>query len=131
MKTNPIPSLFCFFLITASLAFWSVGCATHEEHSFNDDYNQSLSCAPMYFIEDGGESRFYVTVNQGKSKSGVERIMDVKRAASTVAETECKRRGWGNWNLDYITEHDQGWMHVVKAEVTPRKVMEYKKSGNP
>jgi hypothetical protein len=131
MKTNPFRSLFCFFLFTAALAIFGSGCATHESHSFNDDYNLSLPCAPMYFIEDGGESRFYITVSQGKPRSGAERILDVKRAATAVAETESKRRSWGNWNVDYIMEREQGWMHIVKAEVTPRKVMEYKKGGQP
>ena len=45
-----------------------------------------------------------------------------------MAETEAKRRGWGNWNLDYIFEGDQGWMHVVKAEVTRRQPLELKTS---
>jgi hypothetical protein len=130
MKTILHLSLFRFFIVTAALAFLNAGCATPPEHSFNDDYNQSLACAPMYFIEDGGQSKFFVTVNQGKSKSGAERIFDCKRAASAVAETECKRRGWTNWNLDYVMERDQGWMHIVKAEVTPRKALEFK-NGNP
>ncbi len=133
MKTNQCP-LFCFFLLAVALAFGSVGCATHEEHSFNNDFNQSLTCAPKYYLEDGGNARFFVTVNQGRPRPGQERIFDVKRAATAVAEVECKRRGWENWNLDYVMEFDQGWMHIVKAEVTPRKVLEFKaptSGGNP
>ena len=128
MKMTPVPSLLVFLFITAALAFLGVGCATQETHSFNDDFNQTLTIAPKYFVEDGDAARFYVTVNQGRPRSGQERIIDVKRAATAVAETEAKRRGWGNWNLDYIFEGDQGWMHVVKAEVTRRQPLELKTS---
>jgi len=48
----------------------------------------------------------------------------VKEVASDVAKTEAKRRGWQNWDLGYIQERDQGWMHVVIAEVTRKNAAE-------
>jgi hypothetical protein len=54
----------------------------------------------------------------------MERVVYVKEVASTVAATEAKRRGWQNWNLDYIQERDQGWMHIVIADVTRKNAIE-------
>ena len=62
-----------------------------------------------------------VTVQQGSPLPGPQRIIYVKEAATTIADAECKRRGWQEWKLDYIQERDQGWMHVVIAEVTRLK----------
>ena len=114
-----------FVWVTAGLLLIGTGCATHEQHSFNSDFNQSLACAPNYYITDGGEKKFVVAVSQGKTSRGQERILDVKRAASAIAEQEAKRRGWGTWDLNYIYEKDEGWMHVVHAEVTRRQTLEY------
>jgi hypothetical protein len=55
---------------------------------------------------------------------GSQRVIYVKQVASTVAESEAKRRGWPNWNLDYIQERDQGWMHIVIADVTRKNAVE-------
>ena len=131
MKIIQLPRMSLCLLFTAALAVFGSGCATPQnEHSFNDDYNQHLTIAPKYFIEDGGAAKFMVTVQQGHPSTGGERIIDVKRAASAVAETESKRRGWQDWRLDYINEHDQGWMHVVKAVVIPKNAIEFK-GGQP
>ena len=134
MKTPQSPALFCCLLFTAALALFGSGCASPKEHSFNQDFNQSLSTAPMYFVQDDGDSRFYVTVQQGRTVPGQARIIDLKRAASTVAENECQKRGWKSWDLGYVMERDQGWMHIVKAAVTPKKSVEYNgtpKTGQP
>jgi len=117
MKTNhPRPAYWLLF--NAALLVLATSCASQKERSFNDDFNQHLPTAPKYVIEDGGSSWFTVTVYQGIPMQGAQRAIHVKQAASAVAEAECKRRGWENSNLDYIMERDQGWMHIVKAEVT-------------
>jgi len=125
MKTQRAIPLFGGLLFIAAIALFGAGCATPKEHSFNQDFNQSLSTAPMYFVQDGGQDRFYVTVQQGKPVAGQAKIIDLKRAASTIAENECQRRGWKAWDLGYVMERDQGWMHIVKAAVTSKKSVEY------
>ena len=125
MKTNPLRWTFGFLLFNSALLFWGTGCATHEEHAFNADYNQNLPTSPKYYIEDLGQTHFTVTVRQGESMATQQRVIFVKRAASTVAETEAKRRGWENWQLEYILERDQGWMHIVKADVIRKNAVEF------
>jgi hypothetical protein len=39
-------------------------------------------------------------------------------AAATVAKAECQKLGWEKWDLNYIEDHNRGWMHVVVAKVT-------------
>lgn len=130
MKTKPLSQIFGVLLFTAALALFGSGCASPPPHSFNSDYSQSLPTAPNYFIEDGDANSFTITASQGRPSSGAERVLDVKRAATAVAETEAKRRGWQNWQLDYIYERNEGWMHVVKAEVVRKNAVEYK-AGQP
>ncbi len=126
MKTNLFRWLFCFLLLNATLVFFGSGCATHDSRSFNKDFNQDLPTAPKYFIEDRGDTHFTVTVNQGVSMAGSQRIIYVKRAASIVAEQEARRRGWQNWQLEYVMERDQGWMHIVKADVVRKNAVEFR-----
>ncbi len=126
MKTNLFSRLTGLFYLTVALAIFAFGCATQKQHSFNADYNQQLTTAPNYFIEDVNANCFTVTASQGRPSSGAERIIDVKRAVTTVAETEAKRRDWGNWQVDYISERNDGWMHVVKARVVRESAVEYK-----
>lgn len=129
MKTDQPLRAFSFLFFTAALVFLGSGCATQEQHSFNTDFNQNLPTAPNYFIEDAGTNQFTITVSQGRASSGQERITDVKRAATTVAEYEAKHRGWQNWRLDYIYERNHGWMHVVKAKVVWQNAVEFQ--GHP
>jgi hypothetical protein len=103
-------------IIVAAVIFFS-GCAT-PEHSFNGDYNENLPVSPRYYIHDENADHFLITVHQGKPSNGAERVINVKEAASTIAKAEGKRLGWEKWDLNYIQERDQGWMHVVIAEVT-------------
>ncbi len=72
----------------------------------------------MYSIQDEDAGHFTITVHQGTPSAGAERLLDVKEAASTVAKAESQRLGWEKWQLNYIQERNQGWMHVVVAEVT-------------
>jgi arginine/lysine/ornithine decarboxylase len=129
MKPIHLPRLFYTVTFTAALAIFSSGCATPEMHSFNDDFNQHFTTAPKYHIKDMDDTRFKVIVEQGKSSRGAERVIESKRACSTVAETEARRRNWPSWDVNYIFERDQGWMHIVKAEVTRKDAVEFQ--GNP
>ena len=102
--------------INAGVAILSSGCST-PEHSFNRDFNENLPVNPNYYIHDEDANRFFITVNQGTPSTGAERVTNVKEAATIVAKAECKRLGWEKWDLNYIQERNQGWMHVVIAEV--------------
>ncbi|MEY4918441.1 MAG: hypothetical protein RL616_2354 [Verrucomicrobiota bacterium] len=126
MKTLRQFRLFCFLTFTTALAVFSSGCATHEEHSFNDDFGQSLPTAPKYFIENINDDHFTITTRQGQAMKSEERIIFVKRATSAVAETEAKRRGWENWQLEYIRQGDTGWMFVAKADVVRKNAVQFK-----
>jgi hypothetical protein len=96
---------------------FAAGCATEEEQSFNQNYNQNLPTSPKYIVKDVSDDEFKVEVHQGSPEPGPDRVTYVKQAASVVARDEARRRGWGDWQLDYIDERDQGWMHIVVAEV--------------
>ena len=112
----------------SALAFASCllgGCATPPENSFNDDFHQSLTAAPKYYLQDKGSDAFKIYVHQTANVSGRARIIDVKLAASTVAENEARKRGWKAWDVNYIHEGDRGWIHEVVAEVTPKKEVEF------
>ena len=126
MKTIHSLQLLVCFLFTAALAVFSSGCATHEEHSFNDDFNQQLPTSPKYFIENVNDNHFTVTVLQGKPMASEERILHVTRAASAVAETAAKKRGWENWQLEYVRQGSQGWMFTAKADVVRKNAVEIK-----
>ncbi len=82
------------------------------------DFGAQLPVKPMYYIHDEDAVHFRITVHQGVNSTGVERVANLKEAASDIAKAESKRLGWEKWQLDYISEHEQGWMHVVVAEVT-------------
>jgi hypothetical protein len=124
MKTNRIRWTLRLLLLNATLVVLAAGCATHNERSFNQDFNQNLPTSPKYTIENVDDTHFKVIVHQGSPLPGTQRVIYVKEVASAVARTEAKRRGWQNWNLDYIQERDQGWMHIVIADVTRKNAIE-------
>ena len=124
MKTNPLSRILRLLFLNAALAVLGAGCATHNERSYNQDFNQNLPTSPKYTIENVDDTHFHVIVHQGSPLPGTERIIFVKEVASTVAATEAKRRGWQNWDLGYIQERDQGWMHIVIANVTRKNAVE-------
>jgi hypothetical protein len=101
------------------------GCSTPQEYSFNDEFHQDLPAQPKYFVTDEGSDAFKITVHQGHTVTDQARVSNVKMAASTVAENEARKRGWKAWDVNYIRETDQGWMHLVVAEVTPKKAVEF------
>ena len=124
MKTNRIRRTLRLLLLNATLVVLAAGCATHNERSYNQDFNQNLPTSPKYTIENVDDTHFHVVVHQGSPLPGTQRIIYVKQVASTVAATEAKRRGWQNWDLGYIQERDQGWMHIVIADVTRKNAVE-------
>ena len=124
MKTNRIRRTLRLLLVNAALVVLAAGCATQNERSYNQDFNQNLPTSPNYTIENVDDTHFHVIVHQGSPLPGTERITFVKEVASTVAATEAKRRGWQNWDLGYIQERDQGWMHIVIADVTRKNAVE-------
>jgi hypothetical protein len=124
MKINQFRRTFPHLVLSAAILALAAGCATHDEHSYNQDYNQNLPTSPKYFIENIDDDHFKVTVHQGSPLPKPQRDLSVKQVASTVAATEAKRRDWPNWDLNYIQERDQGWMHIVIAEVTRKNAVE-------
>jgi hypothetical protein len=111
-------------LLNAAAVVLAAGCATNNERSFNQDYNQNLPSSPKYAIANVDDTHFTVTVHQGSPLPGPARVIYMKQAAAAVAETEAKHRGWQNWDLNYIQERDQGWMHIIIAEVTRKNPVE-------
>ena len=124
MKTNRIRRTLRLLLVNAALVVLAAGCATQNERSYNQDFNQNLPTSPNYTIENVDDTHFQVIVHQGSPLPGTQRIIYVKEVASAVAGTEAKRRGWQNWDLGYIQERDQGWMHIVIADVTRKNAVE-------
>ena len=119
MKTPVrIPHAVLLLSINAAAAVLFSGCATPDKHSFNHDFGESLQTNPEYRIKDENDHSFKITVEQGSPSEGAERVIDLKKAATSVAKTESQKLGWERWEVNYIQERDQGWMHVVVAEVT-------------
>jgi hypothetical protein len=124
MKTNRLRPTLRLLLLNAALVVLAAGCATNGERSYNRDFNQNLPTSPNYTIKNVDDTHFRVTVYQGSPMPGTERVTFDKEVASTVAESEAKRRGWQNWDLGYIQDRDQGWMHIVIADVTRKNAVE-------
>ena len=110
--------------LNAAVVLLAAGCATPAEHSFNQDYGQFLVTDPKYYIEDETGDHFKIVVHQGKPSTGAERVLDIKSAAPDIAKGEAQRLGWQRWQLDYIQEKDQGWMHLAVAVVTRKPYAE-------
>jgi hypothetical protein len=102
---------------TMAVATLFGGCATPPEHSYNDDFGEQLPVQPMYSIRDENDQHFILTVHQGRPANESERVINLKEAADVIAKAESQRLGWKKWQLNYIQERNQGWMHVVVAEV--------------
>ncbi|HEV2693812.1 MAG TPA: hypothetical protein VG347_13045 [Verrucomicrobiae bacterium] len=107
----------CSLGICAALALFMTGCASPDEHSYNKDFGESLPAQPIYSIQNEDADHFILKVHQGVPLNGAGRTINVKEAASGVAKAEAERLGWKKWELNYIQEKDQGWMHVVVAKV--------------
>jgi hypothetical protein len=116
--TNKLARVLGLLAINAAMAVFFNGCSTPGQHDYNADYNEHLLTQPVYFIEDKTTTSFTITVKEGTPSTGPERFTDVKEAASTVARAECQKLGWEKWDLEYIEDHNRGWMQVVVAKVT-------------
>jgi len=123
MKINQIHGTLQLLALSATLLL-AAGCITPADRSYNQDFNQNQPTSPKYSIANIDDTHFHLTVHQGSPYSGPQRVIYMKRAASVVAATEAKRRGWPNWKLEYIEERDQGWMHILKADVTRENAAE-------
>ena len=110
--------------VNAAVAVLISGCASPEQHSFNQDFGENLPTRPKYYIQDENDRHFTITVHQGTPSTGAERVINAKEAASTVAKAECQRLGWEKWQLNYIQERDLGWMHIVVAKVMRERYVE-------
>lgn len=117
MRKIPFALAVWLLPVAAAVLFLGAGCKTPDEQSFNDQFNQNYPVAPKYYIEDQGEDHFKVRMHQGSPMASPSKVTYLKQAMNIVAENECRRRGWTNWKVDYIQESDQGWMHVLVAEV--------------
>jgi len=107
--------------VNSALVVLGPGCATRDEQSYNENFNQNLPTAPKYVIEDQDDSRFKIRIHQGSPmEMDPARVTYLKQATTVVAQDEARRRGWSNWDVDYIQERDKGWMHVLVAEVTEK-----------
>ena len=124
MKINQLRWTLRLLLLNATLALLATGCATSNEGSYNQDFHQNLPTSPNYAIENVNDTDFHVIVHQGTALKGSDRIIYVKQVASAVAASEAKHRGWENYDLNYIQEYDQGWMHVVVADITRKNAVE-------
>jgi hypothetical protein len=103
--------------VNAGVAMLLSGCASPDEHAYNQDFNDNLATQPKYFIKDEDNHHFKIYVHQGVATTTANRVLDVKTAATAVAKSETAKLGWQKWHMDYIQERDQGWMHVVVADV--------------
>ena len=97
MKTNQPRWTIRLLLLNATLAatfvVFATGCATPNEKSYNQEFNQNIPTSPKYTIENVNDSCFQVEVHQGSPLPGPDRIIYVKKVASAVAENEAKNRG--------------------------------------
>ena len=110
-----------FLLCNAIVALLAAGCATQQTKSFNKEFGESFPASPNYVVENLDDHHFKIRVYQGVPLEGPKRVIYMKQAAQVVADAEGKRRGWERWDLNYIHEGDQGWMHVLVAEVDRKK----------
>jgi len=114
--------VFQFFLLNIILVILAAGCAS-DKKSFNKDYNEHFPLEPKYTIDDINDNHYKITVYQGSPSpdAPARRVLYMKEAASTIAVAEGKRRGWERWDLNYLNEHDQGWMHIIVVDVARTK----------
>jgi len=127
MKTQSFHRASKWLLLNVAGVMFAVGCAS-DMKSFNQDYGQNLQTAPKYSIKNVNDSHFKIEIDQGSpmTGTGAQRAIYLKSAASTIARTEATKRGWKDWNVDYIQERDLGWKHILVAEVTRKNPAELK-----
>src|SRR5580700_8091235 len=104
MKAN---RLFWLTLLSVTLVFLGAGCATPTK-SFNQDYNENFPPQPNYAIDNVDDSHFKIRLSQGTPmpEQRAVCVMYMKKAIWTIANDESKRRGWQQWEVNYIQERD-------------------------
>jgi hypothetical protein len=131
MRKNPLSWLAWLLSINAVLVVVAFGCKSPDEQSFNQVFNQNMPVEPKYSIEDLGQDHFKIRIRQSSPMKGPSRVTYLKQATTIVAESESHRRGWDNWKTDYIQETDDGWMHVLVAEVSRENGVRMNPPANP
>ncbi|HEV2456064.1 MAG TPA: hypothetical protein VGY98_17505 [Verrucomicrobiae bacterium] len=131
MRTDLLRRPLRILIVNAAFLFLAAGCATNMR-SYNQDYGQNLPVAPKYTVANIDDTRFKITVHQGAPSSGPDHIVYLKEATAAIAQNEATHRGWKSWRVDYIQERDQGWMHILIADVTRESPAEMTPgNGNP
>jgi hypothetical protein len=115
MKAHRILWSVLFSVIFTVLA---VGCVTATK-SFNRDYNENIPPQPNYAIDNVDDRHFKIRLSQGTPmpEQRAVCVMYMKKAIWTIANNEGKRRGWQQWEVNYIQERDQGWQHILVCVV--------------
>ena len=105
-------------LLSAVLMFLVPGCAT-PTRSFNQDYNENFPPQPNYAIDPMDDTHFKIRLFQGtpSPEQLPVTVEYMKKAVKIIADSEGRRRGWQEWEVNYIQERNQGWMHVLVAVV--------------
>lgn len=105
-------------VLSAVLVLLSADCATPTK-SFNQDYSENFPPQPKYAIDNMDDTHFKIRLYQGTPmpEQRATCVMYMKKAVWTIANDEAKRRGWQQWEVNYVQERDQGWMHILVAVV--------------
>jgi hypothetical protein len=105
-------------LLSAILMLLVPGCAA-PTRSFNQDYGENFPPQPNYAIDKMDDTHFKIRLFQGtpSPEDLPVTVNYMKRAVKIIADAEAKRRGWQDWEVNYIQERNQGWMHVLVAVV--------------
>lgn len=105
-------------LLSAILMFLVPGCAT-PTRSFNQDYGEHFPPRPNYAIDQMDDTHFKIRLFQGTPlpEQLPVTVEYMKKAVWIIANAEARRRGWQQWEVNYIQQRDEGWMHVLVAVV--------------
>jgi hypothetical protein len=109
-------------LLGVAVMLLAAGCTTPTK-SFNQDYSENFPPQPNYAIDNMDNGHFKIRLYQGTPmpEQRAVCVMYMKKAVWTIANAEAKRRGWEQWEVNYIQERDQGWMHVLVSVVVRDK----------
>jgi len=112
------PRILWSILFSVIFTVLAVGCATATK-SFNQDYNENIPPQPNYAIDNVNDTHFKIRLYQGTPMPEQHAVCVeyMKKAIWTIANDEGKRRGWQQWEVNYIQERDDGWMHVLVCVV--------------